>query len=81
MAGTASLRFACGVRMMALLPPSSRMHLPSREATISAARRPTLVEPVIDRSGTSAVVQQQLADRRAVADDQVEQALGQTVGL
>ena len=54
MEGAASFRSAVPVRIMALLPPSSKMIRPSRSATIRAARRPTLVEPVREIKGRRA---------------------------
>ena len=46
--GIAISRSALGVTMMALFPPSSRMVLPSREATRSATYLPIRVDPVAE---------------------------------
>ena len=54
MARSASLRSAEGVTIIALLPPSSRIVRPSREATTGASALPMRVEPVADTSGTRA---------------------------
>ena len=45
-ASAAISRLADGVTIMALLPPSSRMHRPKRLATIGATLRPIAVLPV-----------------------------------
>ena len=50
--GRARSRFACGVTMIALLPPSSRIDLPRRAPTTSPTRLPMRHEPVADTSGT-----------------------------
>ncbi|MCY1543750.1 hypothetical protein D9M68_795800 [compost metagenome] len=49
---TARPRSALGVRIMALLPPSSRMLRPKRAATLGPTSRPMRVLPVALTSGT-----------------------------
>ncbi|MNV76688.1 hypothetical protein D3C71_1700580 [compost metagenome] len=49
---TARSRSALGVRIMALLPPSSRMLRPKRAATLGPTSRPMRVLPVALTSGT-----------------------------
>jgi len=66
--------------MMALLPPSSSSERPKRFATTSPTRRPMRVEPVADNEREAAVVGHELADRRAVADDEREDGRVHAVG-
>src|SRR5262244_1073816 len=49
---TARSRFADGVTIIPLLPPSSRSERPSRCATVAATARPIDAEPVADTSGS-----------------------------
>ena len=49
--GMAMSRSASSIRITALLPPSSRMVLPKRSATVEATVRPTPQEPVKEISG------------------------------
>ena len=53
MARTARSRSAVGLTIMALLPPSSRMLRPNRDATRGPTMRPIRVEPVAETIGTS----------------------------
>ncbi len=53
MARNAISRSADGATIMALLPPSSRMHLPKRAATFGPTTRPMRVEPVAETIATS----------------------------
>ena len=52
MAGTAKLKVADSSTIIALLPPSSKIHFPNREATVSLTWRPIFVEPVNEIKGT-----------------------------
>ena len=52
MARTAISRFASAVTMIALFPPSSRIVLPKRPATVCATCRPMTVDPVNEISGS-----------------------------
>src|SRR5208283_4159401 len=74
MARMAKSRSAVGATMMALLPPSSRRLRPRRRLTISPTWRPILVEPV------AGVVDEALANGRAVADDEAEDGGVNVVG-
>ena len=46
-------RSADGATIIALLPPSSRMHLPNRAATFGPTARPIRVDPVAEMTDTS----------------------------
>ena len=64
------IEIGAGATMMALLPPSSRMVLPKRRPTDSATRTPILLGARGRDEGNTRVVEQPLADRRAVANNQ-----------
>src|SRR5690606_37878297 len=49
-AGSAISKSACSEMIIALLPPSSRILLPSRDATAAATALPIRVDPVADTS-------------------------------
>ena len=73
MARNAISRSADGATIIALLPPSSRMHLPNRAATFGPTARPIRVEPVAETIVTSRCATMRVADVGR-ADEHLRQA-------
>ena len=80
MARVARSSLASFVTTIALLPPSSRIVRPNRDATTSATRRPTAVEPVNDTSGSRGSASMPLAHDPARPDEQREDPRHAVVG-
>ena len=77
---TASSRSADGATTAALLPPSSRIRRPKREATTGATARPMRVEPVADTMATPSCAASAAPDVGPALEHLVEPVRGADVG-